>query len=141
MTARAVLLVLLVACSLLSPLTVRTTQAQAAAPAAAQPRAVDPARIAWASKIMVRLRAARVQPQTPAAGAVTVAFTTDRSGRVLSADIAKSSGNDMLDAYATSLVRRASPLPPPPPSVAGDVLKFSVPFRFVGESFSVHTVQ
>jgi periplasmic protein TonB len=136
---RTILLLLLATCWLLSvPI---TAVAQATAPAASQTHAVDPAVIAWARKVMVRLRAARVQPKTPAAGAVTVAFTTDRTGRVLSAEIAKSSGDPMLDSYATSLVRRASPLPPPPASVARDIMKFSLPFRFVGESFSVHTVQ
>lgn len=47
-------------------------------------------------------------------GVVTVKFRVDRSGRVVSAEVAKSSGWPVLDEAALANIRRASPLPVPP---------------------------
>lgn len=62
-------------------------------------------------------------------GTVTVAFTTDRSGRVLSSRLVRGSGNAALDGEAVSLPRRASPVPAPPPNSDGSVT-LAVPIRF-----------
>jgi periplasmic protein TonB len=59
-----------------------------------------------------------------------VAFTIDRSGRVLSARLIRSSGSAVLDQEAVSLARRASPVPPPPPNIGGGTIVVTVPVRF-----------
>jgi protein TonB len=43
-----------------------------------------------------------------------VAFTVDRSGRVISAELKKSTGVPVLDEEALEWLQRASPFPPPP---------------------------
>jgi protein TonB len=44
--------------------------------------------------------------------------------------LSHSSGFEMLDEEATALPERASPLPPPPPDMAGDPFEFTVPVQF-----------
>jgi periplasmic protein TonB len=63
-------------------------------------------------------------------GTSSVAFTIDRSGRVLSARLIRSSGSAVLDQEAVSLARRASPVPPPPPNIGGGTIVVTVPVRF-----------
>lgn len=63
-------------------------------------------------------------------GFTMVAFTIDRSGRVLSSRLTRSSGDAALDAEAVSLPRRASPVPAPPPNVGGGSVTLAVPIRF-----------
>lgn len=62
-------------------------------------------------------------------GTATVAFSINRSGQVLSARLVRSSGNPNLDKEAVALVRRASPVPPPPANVKGNSVLLSVPVR------------
>jgi protein TonB len=50
-------------------------------------------------------------------GVAQVRFTIDDSGRVLSVQLARRSGNAELDAEVLALVRRASPVPAPPSGV------------------------
>jgi protein TonB len=57
-------------------------------------------------------------------------FTMDRNGRVLSARIEKSSGYDVLDQETLALIRRAEPLPKPPPEIPGDPIELTVPVQF-----------
>ena len=63
-------------------------------------------------------------------GTSSVAFTIDRSGRVLSARLIRSSGSAALDQEAVSLARRASPVPAPPANMARASLVLTVPVRF-----------
>jgi len=63
-------------------------------------------------------------------GTAMVAFSINRSGTVTSASLARSSGDSALDAEAVSLVRRASPVPAPPPEVGGSSIRLAVPIRF-----------
>jgi periplasmic protein TonB len=60
-------------------------------------------------------------------GSATVVFTIDRDGNVLETRIAKSSGSSLLDEAALAVVRRASPVPSPPPSVG---LSLKLPIQF-----------
>jgi protein TonB len=62
-------------------------------------------------------------------GVATVAFSIDRGGRVTSARLVRSSGSPSLDAEAVALVRRASPVPPPPANVKGGSILLSAPVR------------
>ncbi len=61
-------------------------------------------------------------------GTATVAFHLNGSGRVTSVKLARSSGVAGIDQEAVSMVRRASPFPPPPD---GRAMSFTVPLRFV----------
>jgi periplasmic protein TonB len=79
-------------------------------------------------------RFARLQRYPPKArgvqGVVSLAFTIDRHGNVMSSRIVKSSGSALLDAEALALLARAAPLPAPPPEVTDADLTFVLPIRF-----------
>lgn len=63
-------------------------------------------------------------------GVAYVRFSMDRQGRVLSAELERSSGHPTLDREAVALLRRAQPLPKPPPEVTGAHISLSVPIEF-----------
>jgi protein TonB len=60
-------------------------------------------------------------------GSAGVTFSIDGSGRVTTVKLTSSTGSRSLDREAQSMVRRASPFPPPP---GGQALSFSVPVSF-----------
>ncbi|PNG25582.1 energy transducer TonB family protein [Methylocella silvestris] len=64
-----------------------------------------------------------------ASGAATIAFTIDRSGRLASARLVRSSGSAALDQEAVAIAHRSSPFPPPPAEMGGAVT-LSVPINF-----------
>ena len=85
---------------------------------------------------LLALRLAEVK-QYPAAalaqreqGEVLVGFRLDRSGRVLSWQIARSSGYDELDAEVARMLARAAPFPPLPRAWHADSASFQVPIGF-----------
>lgn len=89
----------------------------------------SPAR--WQSRVNVHLnRFKRYPAGERETGAAAVRFSIDPSGRVLSAGLARSSGNAALDRAAVEMVRRASPVPAPPPAIARASLSLTVPVRF-----------
>lgn len=63
-------------------------------------------------------------------GTVSIAFSLARSGRLLAARLAGSSGNPALDSKAMDMVRHANPFPAAPPEVSGASFAFVVPVRF-----------
>ncbi len=63
-------------------------------------------------------------------GSVTVFFTIDRRGRVLSSRVTQSSGSAALDQKALEMIQRSSPLPAPPPEVPGGTIAFPLTIRF-----------
>lgn len=63
-------------------------------------------------------------------GVAYLRFTIDRNGKVLSAQIEKSSGYDILDEETLALIHRAEPLPKPPPEAPGDPVEVVVPIQF-----------
>jgi TonB family protein len=65
-----------------------------------------------------------------------VSIVLDRSGNVVSASIATSSGDGAFDDAALAAIRRANPVPAPPPPVADAVpdMTFTLPLRFNRES-------
>ena len=77
---------------------------------------------------------ARLQRAKPAgtrdSGTVELSFTMDRSGRVLSRRVARSSGSATLDAAALAMIDRAQPLPAFPPSMREARKTLSLPVRF-----------
>jgi protein TonB len=63
-------------------------------------------------------------------GTVVVAFTINRTGGVVSSRLVRSSGDPVLDAKAVSTPRSASPVPAPPPDVAGSTIELALPIRY-----------
>lgn len=63
-------------------------------------------------------------------GVAYLRFIMDRDGRVLSAQLEKSSGHDLLDREAQALIERAQPLPKPPPELGSDQIELVVPIVF-----------
>ncbi len=63
-------------------------------------------------------------------GVVSLRFTMDRQGHVLSYEIAKTSGSDALDSEARELIKRAEPLPAIPAAFGRDTLDLVVPIEF-----------
>lgn len=63
-------------------------------------------------------------------GVAELRFVVDRSGRVLSYRIIKSSGHDALDAEVRRMIERASPLPAMPASMKGATLELVLPVSF-----------
>ena len=100
--------------------------------APAPPASVPSATASWQQSLVARL--AKVQHYPAQArgvqGVVSLAFTMDRHGKVVSSRIVKSSGSAVLDAEALDLIKRAAPLPPPPADIADSDLSFIVPIRF-----------
>jgi protein TonB len=85
----------------------------------------------WRGALMAHLnRYKRFPGGAAGTGVATVAFSIDRSGRVLSSRLVRSSGDPVLDADAVSLPRRASPVPAPPPNIGGGVVTLAVPIRY-----------
>jgi periplasmic protein TonB len=63
-------------------------------------------------------------------GVVMLSFSVDRTGRVLSHQIARGSGYPELDAEVMSMIQRAQPLPAFPPTMSDATLDLTVPIRF-----------
>ncbi len=63
-------------------------------------------------------------------GSVTVFFTIDRRGRILSSRVTQSSGSAALDQKALEMIQRSNPLPAPPSEVAGATIAFPLTIRF-----------
>jgi TonB family protein len=59
-----------------------------------------------------------------------IAVEFDRTGHVLSTSIAQSSGDASFDREAIAMMRRADPVPRPPPVVADNGLRFTLPVEF-----------
>ncbi|MSP47049.1 MAG: energy transducer TonB [Xanthobacteraceae bacterium] len=105
------------------------------------PRAPNPgsaasreALMSWRDLVMARLQQNKRYPGAAEArrdqGVVTLSFTVDRNGRVLSRSIARSSGVAALDEEVLAMVQRAQPLPAFPPVMGQSSVNLTVPIRF-----------
>ena len=83
--------------------------------------------LAWLQKHKEYPRDARRRNQQ---GTALLYFEIDREGRILNAKLQQSSGYGSLDGEALALIRRAEPLPMPPPEVQGDPIRLVVPVQF-----------
>lgn len=106
----------------------------AAAPIAGAGTKDADARTRWQAQLRVHLerykrypRDARLRGDT---GTVTLAFAVDRAGNVLSSAITHSSGFPALDRETVTMLKRAAPLPPPPPEITGARIEITIPIEF-----------
>jgi TonB family protein len=113
------------------------TDALAEAPRAIAPvqgadKAARAAKLTWLKALMAHLNRAKRYPSGAGrrAGEVAVAFTLDRMGHVVSASVKRSTGDRAFDDAALTMMKRADPVPPPPPAVADEGLTFEVPVQF-----------
>lgn len=92
---------------------------------------IDPS---WTTLLFKQLQRYKSYPSGARArneqGVVTLSFTVDRDGHVLSRQIVGSSGHPDLDAEVLTMIERAQPLPAFPASMTQAQQDFSVPIRF-----------
>ena len=112
-----------------SQLQAKPAETVAAPENAAGKSGVSPAK--WQARLMAHLE--RLKRYPPGArkrreeGVAHVRFVIDDGGNVQSARLVRSSGYEELDAAVVALVRRASPVPPPPPGAPHEI---TAPVRF-----------
>ncbi len=88
-------------------------------------------RTTWQKELMAHLNRFKRYPGGSRRNAqIVVAFTLDRLGHVLAANVQQSSGDPAFDQAALAMMRKADPVPQPPPLVADDGLNFSIPVIF-----------
>lgn len=92
--------------------------APAAASASVSSAANQAARQSWQSRLLGHLARYKRYPtdarRRGIEGTSQVRFSLDGNGRVLSIELARSSGNASLDRATLAMIRRASPVPKPP---------------------------
>jgi len=106
------------------------------------PRSVAPAqgsgdsarkvRTTWQRELVAHLDKHKRYPGARAqkTAEILVSFELDRLGHVVSVNLVKGSGDTAFDDAALAMVRRADPVPAPPPLVADEGLTFSLPVIF-----------
>lgn len=103
-----------------------------AAPVQGADAAANAIKLTWQKALMSHLNHAK---RYPAGGGrrtaeASVHFTLDRRGHVLGYSIRRSSGLPTFDEAALAMMKRADPVPPPPPVIADESLSFDVPVQF-----------
>lgn len=112
----------------------RPAQRKAATAPSGESKQLQAAKLNWHQKIVARLHRYKRYPKQARRqreeGVAHVAFTLDRNGRVMHANISRSSGSSRLDAATLDLLQRAQPLPKPPQDMPGDQFKLVVPVDY-----------
>lgn len=85
---------------------------------------------AYRGRLYSQISRKKVSPRSQRVGTVVVRFTVGRQGELLSSEIAKSSGHQILDDAAIASIARAAPFPPMPSEASDGPLVVSVPFKF-----------
>ena len=90
------------------------------------------ARVTWQKELLAHLEKYKRYPsdRSQKSAETLVTLNLDRTGRVLGVNVAKSSGDEVFDHAALTMIERASPVPAPPPLVADEGLSFSLPVLF-----------
>jgi len=105
-----------------------------AAPALGLSAAALRAQASWQKTLVSHLNRYKRYPSAAHAhriqGEVTVQFTVDRGGVVVTSQVVHSSGSTLLDEEAMTMLRRATPLPVPPAQTQGATFAFVLPIRF-----------
>jgi TonB family protein len=86
----------------------------------------------WKRQVLVHLsRHQRFPPEACERGGIAgVTFTLNRSGTLISADLARTGGVQPLDVEALAIVKGAQPYPAPPLETSDDQLKVAVELKF-----------
>jgi len=105
-----------------------------AAPSAGVSSANSMAPATWRSMLISHINRHKRYPHEARSareeGTARLRFSIDRTGRVVGATLLGSSGSASLDAEVMAMIQRASPVPAPPPEVAGGTITFTVPINF-----------
>lgn len=120
------------------PVTAAPPQPKAVAPAPAMPMVASPVagqgRDAYLGRLLAHLNQYKHYPraarQAHIEGVAMVHFVMDGQGKVLNAELAKSSGRPVLDDEALALMARAQPLPALPADYPTRTLDAVVPIEF-----------
>ena len=88
----------------------------------------------WQKSIVLLISGAKTYPAKARSdkieGEVQVRFTLDRYGALLSAEVAQSSGSDVLDRAAVQTVEKLEKMPTPPNSLTGKEFTLIIPLRY-----------
>jgi periplasmic protein TonB len=89
-------------------------------------------RTTWQKELAVHLDKFKRYPadRSRQSAEILIRFVLDRTGRVVSVEVAKSSGDTAFDDAALAMMRRADPVPAPPALVADEGLRFTMPVIF-----------
>jgi protein TonB len=105
---------------------------QATSPPRPRPSAAQVS--SWHRRIALQVERHKGYPASARArhetGIAELAFTLDRTGKVVASRIARTSGFAALDQETIDTVRRAQPFPAPPQNLPGETFDFTVPIRF-----------
>jgi periplasmic protein TonB len=103
-----------------------------AAPVHGTDASANAIKLTWQKALMAHLNHAKRYPGGGGrrTAEATVHFTLDRQGHVLSYSIKHSAGHPAFDDAALAMMKRADPVPPPPPVMADEGLTFDVPVQF-----------
>jgi periplasmic protein TonB len=88
------------------------------------------AQSAYLGALRSHLEHTKVNPRSEISGTAVVHFVVAANGKVISREIAVSSGHSVLDDAAMASIDRASPFPPMPKGLNQDRIDVSVPFKF-----------
>lgn len=90
--------------------------------------------ITWQGLLLGHLEKYRSYPRSAERrreeGVAYVRFSVDRQGNAHAIRIGRSSGHALLDEETLATVRRATPVPPPPPDIEGERIEVMVPVEF-----------
>jgi periplasmic protein TonB len=89
-------------------------------------------RLTWQRELAAHLDRYKRYPSDRASQAaqIVLGFALDRTGRVLSVAVVRGSGDRSFDDAALAVMRRADPVPAPPPRIADSGLSFTLPVIF-----------
>ena len=107
------------------------------APAQGIAASLQRVKVKWEKELVAHFNRHKRYPADRAqkSAEIMVSFVLDRLGHVLSASIAKGSGDPAFDDAALAMIHRSDPVPQPPPAVADEGLSFTLPviFRLKGK--------
>jgi len=113
------------------PVEKTTAPVRKPAPPAAKTSNVD---VSWEAKLLAHLEKFRRYPASAKArreqGVAYIRFTMDKQGKLISAQLSRSSGSQRLDKAALATIRRAAPFPKPPQDLPGDRIEITAPVEF-----------
>jgi protein TonB len=103
-----------------------------AAPVQGADAAANAVKLTWQKALMAHLNRAKRYPAGGGrrAAEASVHFTLDRRGHILAYSIKRSSGLPVFDEAALTMMKKADPVPAPPPVIADESLSFEVPVQF-----------